>query len=68
MRLSTSCDVGQMLKQVQHDESLMLGHVVLNDNDDKQLNKLKNPEIKNTTKNCRHPELVSGSIQQGKNQ
>ena len=45
-----SCEDGQMLKQVQHDESLMLGHVVLSDNDDKQLNKLINQEPKNNAK------------------
>ena len=48
--LLTSFDVGQMLKQVQHDESLMLGCVVLSDNDDKQLNKLINQELKNNAK------------------
>ena len=65
--LSTSCDVGQMLKRVQHDVCLMLGHIVLSDNGGKQLNKLKNQETKNTTKNSRHPELVSGSIHFGMN-
>ena len=39
--LLTSFDVGQMLKQVQHDKSLMLGHVVLCEKSNKQLNKLK---------------------------
>ena len=48
--LLTSFDVGQMLKRVQHDKSLMLGCVVLNDNDDKQLNKLINQELENNAK------------------
>ena len=39
--LLTSFDVGQMLKQVQHDKSLMLVQVVLCETSNKQLNKLK---------------------------
>jgi len=48
--LLTSFDVSQKLKRVQHDKSLMLGCVVLRDNDDKQLNKLINQEPENNVK------------------
>ena len=41
LRLLTSCEDGQMLKQVQHDKSLMLVQVVLCETINKQLNKLK---------------------------
>ena len=39
--LLQSNEDGQMLKQVQHDKSLMLGHVILCEKSNKQLNKLK---------------------------
>ncbi len=97
--LSTSCDVGQMLKRHARGfltltlaswlhtclvrlelrllptisvtsvcAGFMSGSViVLCEKNNKQLNKLKNQETKNITKNSRHPELVSGSIHLGMN-
>jgi len=48
--LLQSNEDGQMLKQVQHDKSLMFGWGVLSDNDDKRLNKLINQEPENNAK------------------
>ena len=48
--LLTSCEVGQMLKQVQHDECFTLVQVVLCEKSNKQLNKLINQEPENNAK------------------
>ena len=48
--LLISCEDGQMLKQVQHDKSLMLGWGVLSEKSNKQLNKLINQEPENNAK------------------